>query len=279
MPSRHSTRRPSRFQIAFDFEAPQPGESKRCSGCGQVQSLDCFHHSNKTRDGRVQKCKSCVAAYVCKGTNQRRDELAAAGQKDCSRCGETKALTDFSIQSTAKHGRKSNCKVCVYRADQERLKANRQARRDWELNHYRRNGDMIRARRKARYKAYPEVGRANSRRYRQNHLEECREYCRQYMREHHLEAKERIHKRRALILESTVVPITAAMIRQKFTYWGNRCWICGKPAQTIDHVKPISKGGPHILANLRPACLTCNIRKNAKWPFQKGDINGSQQQR
>ncbi|MGX7727586.1 HNH endonuclease [Rhodococcus sp. 5G237] len=36
---------------------------------------------------------------------------------------------------------------------------------------------------------------------------------------------------------------------------------------TVDHVKPINKGGPHMLANLRPACGPCNSRKRDQWPF------------
>jgi len=47
------------------------------------------------------------------------------------------------------------------------------------------------------------------------------------------------------------------------------CWICKTAEPThVDHVKPLSKGGAHILANLRPACQTCNLSKGSKWPFR-----------
>lgn len=59
----------------------------------------------------------------------------------------------------------------------------------------------------------------------------------------------------------------------KIEYWGSRCWVCGTehPADKLeqDHVKPVSKGGLHVLANLRPACRSCNATKNAKWPLPK----------
>lgn len=45
------------------------------------------------------------------------------------------------------------------------------------------------------------------------------------------------------------------------------CWMCGGDADTIDHVKPLSRGGAHILANIRPACRPCNSSKNAAWPL------------
>jgi len=51
------------------------------------------------------------------------------------------------------------------------------------------------------------------------------------------------------------------------SYWGNKCWMCEGPFEHVDHVKPLSKGGPHILANLRPACASCNASKNDRWPL------------
>ncbi|WP_246207809.1 HNH endonuclease [Tsukamurella spumae] len=50
------------------------------------------------------------------------------------------------------------------------------------------------------------------------------------------------------------------------------CWICHEPftaalPRTVDHVKPIARGGADMLSNLRPACKPCNSRKNDRWPF------------
>lgn len=43
--------------------------------------------------------------------------------------------------------------------------------------------------------------------------------------------------------------------------------MCGGPADQVDHVKPIDKGGAHALCNIRPACGPCNTSKARKWPF------------
>ena len=42
----------------------------------------------------------------------------------------------------------------------------------------------------------------------------------------------------------------------------DKCWYCGvdKP-DTVDHVKPIAKGGGHELDNLVLACRSCNCSK------------------
>lgn len=59
----------------------------------------------------------------------------------------------------------------------------------------------------------------------------------------------------------------------KLALWGRRCWICrvelDDTALTWDHVKPISKGGVDILANLRPCCMPCNSKKGNKWPLSE----------
>lgn len=71
---------------------------------------------------------------------------------------------------------------------------------------------------------------------------------------------------------ASVVPFTAEQLQQRMLYFGGRCYlqlpgVCTGEAEQIDHVKPVSKGGSHMLANLRPACKACNLSKAAKWPF------------
>jgi 5-methylcytosine-specific restriction endonuclease McrA len=72
--------------------------------------------------------------------------------------------------------------------------------------------------------------------------------------------KRRARKRSALVYEYTAEHVNARM-----SYWGNKCWMCGCDAETVDHVKPLSKGGKDCPANFRPACGKCNSTKNAKW--------------
>lgn len=49
---------------------------------------------------------------------------------------------------------------------------------------------------------------------------------------------------------------------------GWKCCYCGvsltKKTLTLDHVRPISKGGPHTYANVVAACKPCNSSKGAK---------------
>lgn len=76
-------------------------------------------------------------------------------------------------------------------------------------------------------------------------------------------------RRRAKKAAASQIPFTAEQLAQRWLYYGNRCWICRVEATATDHVKPIAKGGAHMLCNLRPICKPCNSTKNAQWPFVK----------
>jgi 5-methylcytosine-specific restriction endonuclease McrA len=49
--------------------------------------------------------------------------------------------------------------------------------------------------------------------------------------------------------------------RSVFARDGHRCQYCGAAAESIDHVVPRAKGGPHTWENVVAACRPCNVRK------------------
>ena len=64
-------------------------------------------------------------------------------------------------------------------------------------------------------------------------------------------------------------PVTGDGLAAKFQYWGGRCHLCGLAVDLKtfewDHVKPVSRGGLHVLSNLRPSHKYCNQVKSARW--------------
>lgn len=50
------------------------------------------------------------------------------------------------------------------------------------------------------------------------------------------------------------------------------CYMChrrlGRDEIVLDHVIPLSRGGPHCESNLRVACAPCNLRKGDKLPAE-----------
>lgn len=100
---------------------------------------------------------------------------------------------------------------------------------------------------------------------RRNSRSDRREAAMGWRRINRQRVNENENRRKARKLALTVVPFTKVQMKEKLAYWGNKCWMCGSVAQSVDHVKPLSKDGPHMLANLRPACKSCNSRKGASW--------------
>jgi 5-methylcytosine-specific restriction endonuclease McrA len=49
---------------------------------------------------------------------------------------------------------------------------------------------------------------------------------------------------------------------------GHRCGYCGKPASTVDHVLPRSRGGGNTWENTVAACGRCNGRKGDRTPAE-----------
>lgn len=71
--------------------------------------------------------------------------------------------------------------------------------------------------------------------------------------------------RRARKLSTTIVKFTPGQLQQRLSMFGFRCWMCNGEMEAIEHVKPLAAGGAHVLANLRPACKSCNSRKGSRW--------------
>jgi 5-methylcytosine-specific restriction endonuclease McrA len=54
------------------------------------------------------------------------------------------------------------------------------------------------------------------------------------------------------------VPMTRRAVLDRDAH---RCAYCGARADTIDHVRPRSRGGAHVWTNVVAACARCNHRK------------------
>jgi 5-methylcytosine-specific restriction endonuclease McrA len=74
-------------------------------------------------------------------------------------------------------------------------------------------------------------------------------------------------RRRATLLAAATAEFTPKQLAQRWAYYGDKCWICRAEATETDHVKPLTKGGTHMLCNLRPICSSCNYRKRDRWPL------------
>ena len=71
--------------------------------------------------------------------------------------------------------------------------------------------------------------------------------------------------RRARKKNAPINDFTAAQWNLVKAHYNHRCIYCNKKPKrlTMDHITPLSKGGNHTMANIVPACLACNCRKQA----------------
>jgi hypothetical protein len=150
----------------------------------------------------------------------------------------------------------------------------------WAAENRDRRAAWQRARRAANPEKYNVLARAarqrdpeHLRQYRSEWRDKNRERLRQQNIEWRAANRERFkatdrlssQRRRARLQNSLIVPFTNRQLLDRVAYWGDGCYVCRAPWEAIDHVKPISKGGAHCLANLRPICGYHNNRKSDKW--------------
>lgn len=215
-------------------------------------------------------------------------------------------LEDFHLRKDSKDGRKSWCKKCVaaaYRADPSKQRA--RSKRWWDKNgegykqarrrQYRDDAEYRAAVQiaNARWgRANPEKTRANVVRWKAKNPEKWKEMTRRAnkrsrgrQRQWAMDnpdkiraaqrrfrqtqgAKDYLRAQRLIRrAKGTQTNLNKVKLRQKWDYYGGKCWMCGEPAKEMDHVKPISRGGSSLVANLRPACVDCNRRKRNLWPL------------
>lgn len=143
--------------------------------------------------------------------------------------------------------------------------------------------DCSRAKDRRLYRMDPEKHRAKTALWREEHPEKVREQWIRRYRENreaelarnrrwwkqHPEAQSRKLQKRAEQIKDAPgsTYTTDAHVSGRRALYGDLCYLCGEPADSIDHVIPLSKGGTHWPANLRPVCRRCNSIKGSTWPY------------
>lgn len=182
--------------------------------------------------------------------------------KTCSKCKETKAVTEFSKRKEAKDGLRSNCKAC-----------NRESCSRW------------RAANKEEQAAYKAAWRAANPDYMAEwyaaNKEEQAAYNAAWRAANRDKRRASNHRRRARKANAQG-DHTAEDWKQKLEYYGYRCRYCNIRKEDTpegwleaDHAKPLVLGGSNWISNIVPACKSCNCSKGAK-PFKEfmEQVNG-----
>jgi 5-methylcytosine-specific restriction endonuclease McrA len=168
--------------------------------------------------------------------------------KACTHCGAVKPLSGFTPRPSRPSGYQSWCRACV-QANARKWIAGRPDRAALYGRRWRdANREQVLAKCKAWNAAHPERIRAKKREWNAANREMVR-------------AQNHARRARAKNARGTA---TAAQIAARWSMWGGQCYVCGSVATATDHVIPLSRGGTHWPANLRPICKHCNCVKWTK---------------
>lgn len=207
---------------------------KRCTRCGEVRPLEEFPRKRSRRDGRDSHCRPCHRA----ADRDRRRSYAAQtvkavpAEKHCPTCERTLPAAAFYRNRGRADGLQSTCRDC----ERERLRDWREANADCEREYKRawREANAARVREQQREYRRSSAGRAVKRAK---------------------DARRRAAKRdRACACTSTLaVDVLLAL---------GGCLYCGSTDDvTLEHVVALAAGGWDCMANLAPACRSCNYSK------------------
>jgi 5-methylcytosine-specific restriction endonuclease McrA len=153
--------------------------------------------------------------------------------KICTQCKKEKDIEEFHYQKWGKYNRRAKCKIC----------------RNKENKKYKRNKEKE----KLQHKKY----------YQKNKLK-IKEQIKNY-REKNPDCHRVANKKRKYLKKTAKGTFTKELLKQKFDYYGNRCYYCNNSDKlTIEHRIPLSRGGTNWPANLLPVCPSCNSKKGAK---------------
>jgi len=220
---------------------------KRCTKCGQVKPFSEFCKNRRRKGGLSSHCKACRRAYYTP-----RPAVLPLGPNDvkrCTKCGETKPVSEFIADSRYRLGYMSHCREC-----------GRKMRRSW----YARNKEHARQYRQK----HAARDKRLHKRWRQDNIEKCRGYTRRWFRtlKGRAYARHKQHQRHALQKRSDVTAEWLLKLESR----QSTCAYCGRPFSsvlrpTIDHVMPLSKGGTHTKKNIVLCCQSCNSEKGNRW--------------
>ena len=186
--------------------------------------------------------------------------------KRCSKCGETRAISQFAKSKTGKLGLARWCKQCFKQYNASRYKADpekyHEAARRWQRDNWERFKELT-----ANWRNSNELRR---RQWIANNPDKIARYTRKayYKDIEKSRRKSRITQqhRRARIRTTQVEQITMEIWDSILKFWQGLCAYCLLPHAdlTMEHVIPLSRGGGHVVSNLVPACRKCNLSKGNK---------------
>lgn len=273
---RNCKRSPATMQ-RLEEKAAIPEGCKQCAMCKEIKPFETFSRSKGRKDGRHSYCKNCGQTPA--GKAQKADKASwPSDHKRCCQCKEVKPFAAFHRRERAKDGLAYQCKVCEASNGQTSYLKHRQKRLDYQAAYKVAHPERIIAYKKALYAATKEEDNAKSKAWREMNLE----YARAKSRENYAKNSPRIkasirewckanpdkvaarrHTRRTQLIGNGGYFTDKDLANMRHIQGGHCCY-CGRLGLSleIDHIHPVTQGGPSDPWNLALCCKRCNSSKN-----------------
>lgn len=257
-------------------------DPKPCRICGAVLPLSEFYASKQHSDGHQSMCRACMAEKNRRSREKHGHKWKAAHK------AYRKANKDRIREANAR-----------WRSDPAHREENRLRCAEWRKHNKsvptKEAKEKSKARARQKYKedtAYREQCKAYSQNYRVENKEkvakalkkwagENRKYTRAYMREwlkteKGRELQKRLRERHSVARKAAYAvyrgkrmgapgEITNDDINRMHHEQNHRCYYCHERFRgnwTVEHVRPLSRGGSNERSNVALACATCNFSKS-----------------
>jgi len=185
--------------------------------------------------------------------------------KECRGCKQVQAASAFAFRKRGEPQLNTHCRTCTkvkaaayYLANRERLISHAKS---WQAE----NRDVYLATVKAYQKANRQAYAERNARYSRSNRQKINLHHAQWRSLNRDKIAAKDFRRRANKINAPTVSFSEQQLQARLAYFAWKCWMCGGAYEHIDHVKPLNKGGSHMLANLRPACASCNSSKKDTW--------------
>lgn len=250
---------------------------RRCEDCLVEKSEGDFYHHVRT--GPAPICKPCTItanrirrqdpeAYkaLVAERRRRRRVVLVPGHKICPHCSVDKPLTDFREKARGLYGRSSWCRGCegaehrAYTNGPRREELLQRRREQWAATpRTEEQKQEAAARARDWYAENKDRHQANNRRW----ILENRDAFRIIQARYHHGSP--AHIRRRGYFSQVEKTLTESEWLEILECFDHRCAYCLKHHKlTMDHLIPVSKGGPHAEYNVVPACRSCNSKKSSR---------------
>ena len=182
--------------------------------------------------------------------------------KTCTKCSQTKELTDFSKRKLSVDNLAATCKACAAKYATDYCLANRESLAASAKKYQKINAESIAEKKKAYRELNKDKIAAYFRIYRKTNPEVVALISKRYKSANKDLATLLTNKRRARKLNNGVFFISKKELDRLYA---SPCAYCSAPSKHLDHIIPLSREGTHGIGNLTGSCASCNLSKGSKF--------------